>query len=180
MDKATQAEFASFVGISEARASQLVTEGVLPASGTLRDWTRAYCERLRRQAAGRVSENDPQLTEERARLARVKREREELRLEEERGALISVDAVRMALAPLLVSTRDALLQIPARTAALLAAETDAGEVHKLLFADLCRALDLLSRRGCCCRGRGRTMPQPSSACSIWRCCWAARARSATA
>ncbi len=160
MDKATQAEFASFVGISEARASQLVTEGVLPASGTLRDWTRAYCERLRRQAAGRVSENDPQLTEERARLARVKREREELRLEEERGALISVDAVRMALAPLLVSTRDALLQIPARTAALLAAETDAGEVHKLLFAELCRALDLLTSAPRRLPGAEGDMPAP--------------------
>ncbi|WP_123812277.1 hypothetical protein [Ottowia oryzae] len=144
MDKATQAEFASFVGISEARASQLASDGVLIAGGTLRDWTRAYCERLRGQAAGRASDNDPMLTDERARLVRAKREQAEIQLAEQRGEVIRVDAVRTQLANRLAATRDGLLQIPARVSAVLAAETSSEVVFTTLSDELCKALEGLT------------------------------------
>lgn len=64
-----QAVFASMVGVSEARVSQLLAEGVLPRNVSAKRWLLAYCERLREQAAGRGQE----LTIERAALARSQR-----------------------------------------------------------------------------------------------------------
>ena len=55
--------------------------------------------------------------------------------------LIRVDAVKAALAAAFTSTRDNLLQIPARLSAILAAETNAADVHELLQAELHRALE---------------------------------------
>ena len=144
MDKATQAEFALFVGISEARASQLAADGLLPAGGTLRDWTRAYCERLRGQAAGRAGDSDPTLTEERAGLVRAKRKQAEIELAEQRGEVIRIDAVRTQLAARLSATRDGLLQIPARVSAVLAAETSSEVVFTTLSDEICKALEGLT------------------------------------
>ncbi len=70
-----QAVFASMVGISEARVSQLVAEGVLPRNVSAKRWLLAYCERLREQAAGRGQE----LTIERAHLARQQRIGQEIK-----------------------------------------------------------------------------------------------------
>lgn len=64
-----QAVFARAVGVSEARVSQLVADGVLRRGEPARLWLQAYCERLREQAAGRGQE----LTMERAALARSQR-----------------------------------------------------------------------------------------------------------
>ena len=65
----------------------------------------------------------------------------ELKLAEQQGVLIRVDAVKAALAAAFTSTRDNLLQIPSRLSAILAAETDAAKVHELLQAELHRALE---------------------------------------
>ncbi len=70
-----QKDFASVVGLSEARVSQLLAEGHLPRNGTLGAWLLAYTERLREQAAGRGQE----LTIERAALARSQRIGQELK-----------------------------------------------------------------------------------------------------
>ena len=65
----------------------------------------------------------------------------EIKLAEQQGVLIRVDAVKAALAAAFTSTRDNLLQIPARLSAVLAAETNAADVHELLQAELHRALE---------------------------------------
>ena len=72
----SQAEFAQIVGISEARVSQLVSDGVLSRGDTLLVWLAAYCERLRDQAAGRLGSEvgGLDLVQERAALAREQRE----------------------------------------------------------------------------------------------------------
>lgn len=64
-----QQEFADAVGISPARVSTLIAEGVLPADAPAGVWLEIYCARLREQAAGRGQE----LTIERAALAREQR-----------------------------------------------------------------------------------------------------------
>lgn len=64
----------------------------------------------------------------------------ELREAEERGELIRVDAIRSALAGMIASTRDSLLQIPARVAPVLAAEPDAASVHDTLTREIHQAL----------------------------------------
>lgn len=71
----TQAEFAVLVGVSEAKASQLVGEGVIERGQTAHAWLLAYCERLREVAAGRASAEAGglDLVQERAALAREQR-----------------------------------------------------------------------------------------------------------
>lgn len=71
----SQAEFAELVGISEARVSQLVADGVLPRGETAHNMLLAYCERLRDQAAGRAGDGAGglDLVQERAALAREQR-----------------------------------------------------------------------------------------------------------
>ena len=68
----------------------------------------------------------------------------ELRLAEEKGDLIRIDAVKGALGVLFASTRDALLQIPARMAPLLAAESVPAAVQSLLHAEIHQALQQLA------------------------------------
>lgn len=71
----SQSEFAQMIGVSEARVSQLVSEGVITRGDTAAGWLVAYCERLRDQAAGRMGETyGLDLVQERAALAREQRE----------------------------------------------------------------------------------------------------------
>jgi predicted negative regulator of RcsB-dependent stress response len=79
----------------------------------------------------------------------------ELKLAEQHGMLIRVDAVKQALANALTATRDGLLQIPSRLAAVLAAETDAAKVHELLQLELYRALEGMSTLQSSARLAGR-------------------------
>jgi phage terminase Nu1 subunit (DNA packaging protein) len=71
----SQAEFGAWVGISEARVSQLMAEGVLTRGESGHEWLIAYCERMRDIAAGRASSETGglDLVQERAALAREQR-----------------------------------------------------------------------------------------------------------
>lgn len=71
----SQAEFAQLIGVSEARVSQLVSEGVIARGDTALAWLLGYCERLRDQAAGRsgAEAGGLDLVQERAALAREQR-----------------------------------------------------------------------------------------------------------
>lgn len=75
-EQISQAEFAQIVGMSEARVSQLVSDGVLARGDIGQGWLHAYCERLRDQAAGRLGTEigGLDLVQERAALAREQRE----------------------------------------------------------------------------------------------------------
>lgn len=68
----------------------------------------------------------------------------ELKLAEAQNSLIRVDAVKSALGSVFSTTRDALLQIPARLSPLLAAESDPASVQKMLYTELHQALQHLS------------------------------------
>lgn len=64
----SQVEFAQLVGVSEARVSQLVSEGVIVKGQNAHEWLVSYIERLRDQAAGR--DPDGELASARTSLAR--------------------------------------------------------------------------------------------------------------
>ena len=84
--KITQAAFAELIGVSEAKVSQLLTDGILARDATGLEWLRAYVERLREQAAGRLGDGDAlSLTQERAALARSQREAQEIKNAAARG-----------------------------------------------------------------------------------------------
>lgn len=68
-----QDQLAALLGISEARVSQLVSDGVLLPGENGLQWLHAYCARLREQAAGRSSSGGLDLAQERAALAREQR-----------------------------------------------------------------------------------------------------------
>jgi hypothetical protein len=67
-----------------------------------------------------------------------------LNFEERSLKLIRVDAVRSAVGVVFSSTRDAMLQIPARMAPLLAAEAEPAKVQAMLHAEIHQALHDLS------------------------------------
>jgi len=83
----TQAEFAAVIGVSEAKVSQLVAEGVIERGQSAHAWLLAYCERLREVAAGRASGElgGLDLVQERAALARSQREAQEIKNAVARG-----------------------------------------------------------------------------------------------
>lgn len=81
----SQAEFAQIVGISEARVSTLISEGVLTKGDNAHSWLLGYCDRLRDMAAGRHSAGGLDLVQERAALARSQREAQELKNAVARG-----------------------------------------------------------------------------------------------
>lgn len=77
----SQAEFARVIGVSEARVSQLVSEGIIVRGDTAHEWLVAYCERLRDQAAGRAGSETGglDLVQERAALAKSQRKSQDLK-----------------------------------------------------------------------------------------------------
>ncbi len=82
----------------------------------------------------------------------------EMKREEQASRLISVGAVRSTLATVLSATRDILLQIPARLAPVLAAESDPAVVHDLVQQELHQALSQLAREPV--RIAGASTPDP--------------------
>ena len=72
----TQTTLAELVGVTQPTISNLMTDGKIPATGTLGELLRAYCARLRDQAAGRMGDEvgGLDLVQERAALAREQRE----------------------------------------------------------------------------------------------------------
>lgn len=68
----------------------------------------------------------------------------EMKRAEQRGELIRVDAVTTALGRVFSKTRDSLLQIPARLAPLLAADTEPASVQNILHTEIHQALQELA------------------------------------
>jgi phage terminase Nu1 subunit (DNA packaging protein) len=83
----SQADFADMVGLSEARVSQLISDGVIPKGETAHNMLLAYCERLRDVKAGHGSFEGGglDLVQERAALARSQREAQDLKNAVARG-----------------------------------------------------------------------------------------------
>lgn len=95
-----QSQFAALVGVSEARVSQIMAEGLLPVGGTGLQWLLAYCGRLREQAAGRIGSEAGglDLAQERAALAREQRRGIELKNAVLRGEFAAVALLGEVLA----------------------------------------------------------------------------------
>lgn len=71
----TQTALAELVGVTQPTISNLMSDGKIPATGTLGELLQAYCQRLRAQASGRIGETPGlDLVQERAALAREQRE----------------------------------------------------------------------------------------------------------
>jgi terminase small subunit / prophage DNA-packing protein len=112
--KATQAQFGKLVGVTQGAIAGHVAEGVLSPGDTYRGWLLAYCKRMREMAAGRYSASDLDLTEERAKLARVQTERIEMENAVKRGELAPIDSLRDALVPVVAQIAAILDAVPVK------------------------------------------------------------------
>lgn len=92
----TQAAFGELVGISQQAVSDLVSREVIQPGDTAGQWLLAYCAHLREQAAGRGA--DGELAYQRSELARVSRERAEIKLALERRQYAPVALLEQVLA----------------------------------------------------------------------------------
>ena len=82
----TQSELAAVVGVTQPAISAMMTEGKMPATGTLGELVQAYCQRLRDQASGRLGEGGGlDLVQERAALARSQRISQDMKNDIARG-----------------------------------------------------------------------------------------------
>lgn len=107
----SQVVFADVIGVSEAKVSQMLSDGVLDRGATLRQWLLSYCTRLREQAAGRDSSG--MLSAERAALARSQRIGQEIKNEVAQGTYAPVGLLSDVLAAACAAGVDRFEQIPA-------------------------------------------------------------------
>ncbi len=92
----TQQEFADLVGVSQPAVSDMLTRGLLTPGDTAGQWLQKYISGLREQAAGRGA--DGELAHQRSELARVSRERNEIKLALERKDFAPVAQIEQVLA----------------------------------------------------------------------------------
>lgn len=92
----TQAAFGELIGVGQPAVSDMVSRQVLRPGDTARQWLLAYCAHVREQAAGRGA--DGELAFQRSELARVSRERAEIKLAKERGEYAEVALIEQVLA----------------------------------------------------------------------------------
>lgn len=96
----TQSELAAVVGVTQPAISAMMTEGKIPAVGTLGDLVHAYCQRLRDQAAGRMGGEvgGLDLVQERAALARSQRINQDMKNDIARGEYAPIGLLADVLA----------------------------------------------------------------------------------
>lgn len=89
---------------------------------------------------------DPGYLRSRAAQAEADARIAQMKAAELEGLLVRVDQVRAQLASQLAPVREGLLQLPARLASVLAAQTDAGRIQTLLEAEIHQVLAPLAPR----------------------------------
>jgi phage terminase Nu1 subunit (DNA packaging protein) len=137
METVPTAVIAKAFDVSTRRVTQLAAEGVVVRAGRgqfdLIASTANYCRRLREVASGR-SENAPDLTAERTRLAREQADRIALQNEVQRGTLIDASEAGARWADEIVKLRARLLAVPGDVALSLPHLTkhDLSEIDRAL------------------------------------------------
>jgi len=84
----SQRDFGLIVGLTQQTVSEAVRRKILPTNGTLGDWLKAYCQRLREQATGRAGDKQVDLTICRAEESEMKTNLLRPEYEEKLGKLI--------------------------------------------------------------------------------------------
>jgi len=125
---------AKLLDLTERRVQQLARDGVIPKADNGRydlvQAVRGYIKYLRDRAQGNGAPADAHA--ERARLTRLKADREEIELFQLRGELVPVDEAAALLEQVIVACRSRILAIPTRAAPLVARKRKAAEVREIL------------------------------------------------
>lgn len=141
---------ADHLDMSVSRFNELVRQNILPREGRAKfdlDAVRvAYIRHIRDVAGGRKSDSDaPELTAERARLARAQASKAEIELAELEKLLVPAQDVEKAWISLASSFRSRMIALPGKFAHQCAAMTNAAEVEALLRESIYEALNELSQ-----------------------------------
>lgn len=145
-DLVTSADLAAWTGLSSGYINQLAREGVLPRIATrgghgfpLKDSVRAYCDHMRSASARRAA--DPELADEKKRLAREQADKIALQNARARGDLLDAQAVRAEWLSVAADLRARLLAAPTRVAAAVGLDRPAASA---LDRELRRAMSDLA------------------------------------
>lgn len=112
----THAELADLVGVERSIITGWTQRGLIPTPLTLRTALRAYCGRLREQAAARLGDSNGKfdLTQERARLAAAQREQVEEKTRILRGEYAPIVELERVLGAAIQAVNDRFDQLPAQ------------------------------------------------------------------
>lgn len=134
----TQTEFGDLVGIGQPAVSGLLARGGIKHGDAAQQWLLDYCAHLREQAAGRGA--DGELAFQRSELARVSRERAEIKLALERKDFAAVSLIEQVLATVGRSIAGVLEPLHVNLHKLCPALTT--DDLKLIQTEVARACDL--------------------------------------
>ena len=148
----SQNHLAAMLGISKATCSEAVKRGMpVDSLEAAQAWRARHLDPARRKQAKDTPEALPPIEpplesfdEAKTRDKIAEADMREMAAAKRRGELIEVAAVVNVLAHDFATTRDALLQLPSRLAAMLAAERDPAAVQNLLHAEIHQALVTLA------------------------------------
>jgi len=93
----SQTAFARLVGVSKQSISQRVADGLLREGAPAGEWLRAYCGRLREEAAGRGDVDSKALMRARTRESEAKARMQELQYHRELKQLVPVEEIEPLL-----------------------------------------------------------------------------------
>lgn len=157
MELMTQVAYAKHRGVSQQRISALIKRGSIPPDALVKDGARKKIDRDKADRAldgaldpaqnvnskqklppQRLLDAAEGVTYERARTAQImyRAELDKVKLEAERGELVRIDDVRKDAYDAGQEVRRSLSGIADRWAPILAAETEAGEVQRILDAEV--------------------------------------------
>lgn len=141
----TAAVVAEWLDISERRVRQLRDQKVLeearPKLYRLKDCVHRYIDFLRKDG---TPEGAVDYNQERAKLVRTKRERQELELQLERREALAASEVEEVMTDMLLRFRQRVRAIPVKLAPVLAMETDQTEIFMALKQATDEALEELA------------------------------------
>ena len=123
-----------------AAVSTAAVDGVLPAGVAAAPQAKIVAH----QVAADGAELPEEYNQARTRREIAEANLAEMKESEQRGVTIRLDVIEATLAIALATAREALLQIPARMAPLLAAEADPASVQTLLHSEIHQVLTQLS------------------------------------
>lgn len=141
---ATVADCAAHLFLTERRFYELLGDGTIdrkPANGYDLDVVREqYIENLREVGAGRSSGEGPDLTAERARLAKEQADAQEMKNAASRGELIARADVSAVVTASFARVRARLLALPSKIAPLVLGLTSLAEIKEKISDAINEAL----------------------------------------
>lgn len=136
----TQRQLAAALGITPARVNHLIKDGIVVRDEDNSGGAVYLCESLKRYWAGKANQDaavksELNLTQEKARYERIKREIAELRLARMEGRAYSAHTVELVMTEMLSNLRTQLQGIPSKLAPLLDG-ADREKIHGILSREI--------------------------------------------